>query len=65
MLCVYAFKQLVGENEIDTILVLKIRLEILYFETFNMNEMQHQQNHFWSKGENLKIKHINDITYTF
>ena len=31
MLCVYAFKQLVGENEMTTILVLKIRLEILYF----------------------------------
>ena len=51
--------------KLTIILVLKIRLEILYFETFNMNEMQHQQNHFWSKGENLKIKHINDITYTF
>ena len=31
MLCVYAFEQLVGENEMTTILVLKIRLEILYF----------------------------------
>ena len=31
MLCVYAFKQLVGENEIDNHLMLKIRLEILYF----------------------------------
>ena len=30
MLCVYAIKQLVGENELTTILVLKIRLEILY-----------------------------------
>ena len=31
MLYVYAFKQLVDENEIDYYLVLKIRLEILYF----------------------------------
>ena len=65
MLCVYAFKQLVGENDIDTILVLKIRFEILYFKTLNMNEMQHQQNHIWFKGKNLKIKHINAIKYMF
>ena len=26
-----------------------------------MNEMQHQQNHIWFKGKNLKIKHINAI----
>ena len=31
MLCAYAFKQLVGENEMDTILVLKIGFEIMYF----------------------------------
>ena len=30
-----------------------------------MNEMQHQQNHIWFKGKNLKIKHINDIKYIF
>ena len=64
MLCVYAFKQLVGENEMTTILVLKIRLEILYFQTLNMNEMQHQQNHTWFKGKNL-IKHINAIKNMF
>ena len=51
--------------KLATILVLKIRLEILYFQTFNMNEMQHQQNHIWFKGENLKIKHINAIKYMF
>ena len=55
MLCVYEFKQLVGEMKLTTILVLKIRL----------NEMQHQQNHIWFKGKNLKIKHINDIKYIF
>ena len=65
MLCVYAFKQLVGKNDIDTIIVLKIRFEILYFKTLNMNEMQHQQNHIWFKGKNLKIKHINAIRYMF
>ena len=27
-----------------------------------MNEMQHQQNHIWFKGKNLKIKHINAIS---
>ena len=48
-----------------TILVLKIRLEILYFSTFNMNEMQHQENHIWFKGKNLKIKHIIAIKYMF
>ena len=30
-----------------------------------MNEIQHQQNHIWFKGKNLKIKHINAIKYTF
>ena len=30
-----------------------------------MNEMKHQQNHIWFKGENLKIKHINAIKYMF
>ena len=30
-----------------------------------MNEMQHQQNHIWFKGGNLKIKHINAIKYMF
>ena len=48
-----------------TILVLKIRLEILYFQTLNMNEMQHQQNHIWFKGKNLKMKHINVVKYMF
>ena len=28
-----------------------------------MNQMQHQQNHIWIKGKNLKIKHINAIKY--
>ena len=40
--------------KLTTILVLKIRLEILYFETFNMNEMQLQQNHIWIKEKTLK-----------
>ena len=57
MLCVYAFKQLVGENEID--------YHLIVFLTFNMNEMQHQQNQIWFKGKNLKIKHINAIKYMF
>ena len=30
-----------------------------------MNEMQHQQNHIWFIGENLKIKHINAIKCMF
>ena len=51
--------------KLTTILVLKIRLEILYFKTFNKNEKQHQQNHIWFKGKNLKIKHINAINYKF
>ena len=57
MLCVYAFKHLVGENEID--------YHLIVFLTFNMNEMQHQQNQIWFKGKNLKIKHINAIKYMF
>ena len=57
MLCVYAFKKLVGENEID--------YHLIVFLTFNMNEMQHQQNQIWFKGKNLKIKHINAIKYMF
>ena len=40
--------------KLTTILVLKIRLEILYFQTFNINEMQHQQNHIWFKGKKLE-----------
>ena len=51
--------------KLTTILVLKIRLEILYFLTLNMNEMQHQQNHIWFKGQNLIIMHINAIKYMF
>ena len=51
--------------KLTTILVLKMKLEILYFQTFNLNEMQHNQNHFWFKGKNLKIKRINDIKYIF
>ena len=51
--------------KLTTILVLKIRLEILYFLTFNMNEMQQQPNHIWFKGKHLKIKHINAIKYMF
>ena len=51
--------------KLTTILVLKIKLEILYFLTLNMNEMQHQQNHIWFKGKNLKIMHINAIKYMF
>ena len=48
MLCVYAFKQLVGENEID--------YHLIVFLTFNMNEMQHQQNQIWFKGKKLENK---------
>ena len=40
--------------KLTTILVLKIRLEELYFKTFNMNEMQLQQKLIWFKGKNLK-----------
>ena len=50
--------------KLTAILVLKSRLEILYFN-INMNKMQHQQNHIWFKGKNLKIKHINAIKYMF
>ena len=49
--------------KLTTILVLKIRSEILYFQTFNMNEMQHQQNHIWFIGKNLIIKHTNPIFF--
>ena len=51
--------------KLTTILVLIIRLEILFFETFNMNEMQNQQNYIWFKGKNLKIKQKNAIKYMF
>ena len=51
--------------KLTTILVLKIRLEILFFLIFNMNEMQHQQNLIWFKGKNLKVMHINAIKYMF
>ena len=51
--------------KLTTILVLKIRLEILYFKTSDLNEMQHQQNQIWFKLKNLKIKHINAIQYMF
>ena len=30
-----------------------------------MNEMQHQQNHIWFKGKNLKIKHIMPLSIGF
>ena len=43
--------------KLTAILVLKIRLE------FNMNEMQHQQNHIWFEWGKLEIKHINAIKY--
>ena len=56
MLCVYSFKQLVGEMKLNASLVLKIRMEILYFQKFNMNEMQHQQYHIWFKGKKLENK---------
>ena len=53
MLCVYAFKQLVGENEIDNHLSAQNLFGNIVFLTFNMNEMQHQQNNIWFKGKNL------------
>ena len=51
--------------KLTTILVLKIRFEVLYVVTFNMNEMQYQQNHICFKEKNLKIKHITVIKYMF
>ena len=62
--------------KLTTILVLKMILEILYFSIFHMNEMKHQQNHIWFKGENLKkstlmplsiclSNHINRIIDTY
>ena len=30
-----------------------------------MNEMQHQQNHIWFKGKNLKIKHKMPLSICF
>ena len=65
MLCVYAFKQLLGENEIDYHLSAQNKIGNIVFLTFNMNEMQHQQNHIWFKGKYLKIKRINAIKYMF
>ena len=56
MLCVYAFKQLVCENEIDYHLSAKNKIGKIVFSTFNMNEMQHQQNHIWLKGKKLENK---------
>ena len=50
MLCVYEFKQLVGENEIDYRLSPQKRLNILSFKTFDMNEI-HQQNHVCFNGK--------------
>ena len=41
MLCVYAFKQLVGENKIDFHLSAQNKIWIIVFKAFNMNEMQH------------------------
>ena len=65
MLCVYAFKQLLGENEIDYHLSAQNKIGNIVFLTFNMNEMQHHQNHVWFKWIHLKIKHINAIKYMF
>ena len=54
MVYVYALKQLVGaQNWFKNIVFLNI----------NMYEIQHQQNHNWFKGKNLKIKHINAIKF--
>ena len=49
MLCVYAFKQLQGVNEIDYHFSAQNKIGNIVFITFNMNEMQHQQNHIWFK----------------
>ena len=65
MLCVYAFKQLLGKNEIDYHLIAQNYIGNIVFLTFNINEMQHQQTHICFKGKNLKIKHINAIKYMF
>ena len=65
MLCVYTFKQLVGGNEIDYHLSAQNYIGNIVFFNIHMNEMKHQQNHIWFKGENLKIKHINAIKYMF
>ena len=45
MLCVYAFKQLVGENEIDYHLSAQNKIGNIVILTFNINLMQHLQNH--------------------
>ena len=37
--------------KLTTILVLKIKLEILYFLTFNMNEMQNKKIIYGLKGK--------------
>ena len=55
MLCVYAFKQLEGVNEIDYHFSAQNKIGNIVFITFNMNEMQHQQNHIWFK-EKLENK---------
>ena len=65
MLCVYAFKQLECENEIDYHHSAQNKIGNIVFLTFNMNEMQHQHNHIWFKVKNMKIKHINAIKYMF
>ena len=55
MLCVYAFKQLVGANEIDYHLSAQ-KIGNIVFLNIYMNEMQHQQYHIWFKGKKLENK---------
>ena len=43
--------------KLTTILVLKIKLEILYFLTFNMNEMQNKKIIYGLKGKTWKKAH--------
>ena len=45
MLCVLTFKQLVGENEIDYHLSAQNKIGNIVILTFNMDLMQHLQNH--------------------
>ena len=65
MLCAYAFKQLEGENETDYLLSAQNKIGNIVVQTFNMNEIQHQQNYILFKGKMLKIMHINAIKYMF
>ena len=74
MLCVYSFKQLVGENEMDYHLSSQNKIGNIAFLTFNMNEMQHKKIIFGlrekleNKAHKLSIcfrNHVNRIIDTY